>query len=118
MPRCGMLRMTRLRMVTSSMSWLCARNAAWLSSLVVQPVPSRIAPYSPTNVLPVFGVIALRSEWMPALRQNVVFPGLSLMAAWMLVPGEMLIPSWTRNAGLWASPRRRRSSAVYENAYI
>ena len=56
-------------MVTESMSSLCARNAACVSSLVVQPLPSRIAPYSPTNVSPVFGLIELVSECTPARRQ-------------------------------------------------
>ena len=44
------------------MSSLCARNAACVSSAVVQPVPSRIAPYSPTKVLPVFGLIELVND--------------------------------------------------------
>ena len=73
------------------MSSLCARNAACVSSAVVQPLPSRIAPYSPTNVFPVFGLIELHRECVPALRQNVVLPGLRLTAAWMLAPGEMLM---------------------------
>ena len=84
MPFWGMLRITRLRMVTSSMSWLWARNAPWFGSVVAQPVPSRIAPYSPTKILPVFGVIALVIGCTPALRQNVVLPGNRLTSAWIL----------------------------------
>ena len=48
------------------------RNAAWVGSLVVQPLPSRMAPYSPTKVSPVFGVMALVNACTPAFRQNVV----------------------------------------------
>ena len=74
MPLRGMFRITSFRMLTESMSSLCARNAPCVSSLVLQPLPSRIAPYSPTNVFPVLGLIELRREWVPALRQNVVLP--------------------------------------------
>ena len=87
-----MLRITRFRMVTESMGPFGSfgsfgssytRNAACVSSVVVQPVPSRIAPYSPTKVLPVFGVIELVRECTPARRQNVVVPGFRLTKLWM-----------------------------------
>ena len=66
----GMVRITGFRMVTESMSPLCARKAACVSSAVVQPVPSRIAPYSPTKVLPVFGLIELVNRCTPIRRQT------------------------------------------------
>src|SRR5574339_587968 len=74
MPFWGMFRMTRFLMVTLSTPLFRPRNAASSGFELVQPVPSRIAPYSPTKVLPVFGVIELIRECTPALRQNVVAP--------------------------------------------
>ena len=71
------------------MSSLCARNAPCVSSLVLQPLPSRIAPYSPTNVSPVFGLIELVSECTPARRQKVVPPNSRLTKLWMTLPGQM-----------------------------
>src|SRR5262245_16990732 len=71
------------------MSWLCARNAACVVSVVDQLAPSRIAPYSPTNVLPVFGCTELFTGCTPARRQNVVAPGLRLTKLWMVWPGRM-----------------------------
>jgi hypothetical protein len=78
-----MFRITRLRMVTLSMSSLCARNAACVASSVDQPVPSRIAPYSPTNVLPLFGLIELVNRCTPARRQNVVLAGDESTRRWI-----------------------------------
>ena len=60
-----------------------------MSSVVVQPVPSRIAPYSPTKVLPVFGLIELVSECTPARRQNVVEPVCELTMRGIGWPGQM-----------------------------
>src|SRR4029453_18016222 len=74
MPFCGMLRITRFLIVTL----VCPavpRNAPASRSVVLQPVPSRTAPYSPTRTSPLFGDTALVSEYVPALRQNVVFSG-------------------------------------------
>src|SRR5262245_51240551 len=73
------------------MSWLCARNAACVSSAVDHPVPSTIAPYSPTNTSPVFGVIEALMRWVPARRQNVVELPYWFTTLWMLVPGQMSI---------------------------
>jgi hypothetical protein len=77
--------------VTRSMSWLCPRNAPCVESVVTHADPSRIAPYSPMKVFPVFGVIELVTEWTPALKQNVVPPGLALIADWIEEPGKTLI---------------------------
>src|SRR5262245_15984470 len=84
-----MLRITRFRMDTKSMSCSYARNAASVPSVVAQPVPSRIAPYSPTKVFPVFGVIGRFTGCTPALRQNVVGPGCRLTTEVIEVPGQM-----------------------------
>src|SRR5436190_17664527 len=84
MPYWGMFRITRFLMVTLSMAVFGSfgsfgssytRNAACESSVVVQPVPSRIAPNSPTKVLPVFGVSDRFTTCVPALKQYVVAPG-------------------------------------------
>ena len=83
------------------MFWLCARNAAWVPSLVAQPVPSRIAPYSPTNVLPVLGMIALVSECTPARRQNVV-------SGWRLTMPDIDARPDVHGAG-WTRNRRLRA---------
>src|SRR4029453_1420805 len=71
MPFCGMLRITRFLIVTL----VCPavpRNAPASRSVVLQPVPSRIAPYSPTKVLPAFGVTDWDQRCVPAAMQNVV----------------------------------------------
>src|SRR5690349_13682460 len=78
-----MFRITRFLMVTKSTSTLSAMNAAASGFDVVQPVPSRIAPYSPTKVLPVFGVIEPVNRCTPARRQNVVLPGDMLTRDWI-----------------------------------
>src|SRR5262245_36976509 len=89
MPRWGILRMTRFRIVTLSMSWFCARKAAWVESLAAHPEPSRMAPYSPTKVSPVFGEIELVIECTPARRQYVVPADRRLMTCWIELPGQM-----------------------------
>jgi hypothetical protein len=60
-----------------------AINAAAFGSDVFQFEPSRIAPYSPTKVLPVFGLIELVNRCTPARRQNVVPPGYMLTRGWI-----------------------------------
>src|SRR6185369_4172013 len=102
-----MLRITRFRMVTSltgsvgsfgSFGSSYTRNAACVLSVVVQPLPSRIAgcgcpcgssTYSPTKVLPVFGLIDAVIGYTPLCRQKVVAPTLALMISWIDWPGKM-----------------------------
>jgi hypothetical protein len=48
---------------------------------VLQPSPSIIAPYVPTKVFPVFGVIADVIECVPTPRQKAVPAGLAVTAA-------------------------------------
>ena len=75
--------------MTKSTSTFRAMNAAAFGSDVVQPVPSRIAPYSPTKVLPVFGLIELVNRCTPVRRQNVVPPGDMLTRSWIDWPGTI-----------------------------
>src|SRR5580765_1273593 len=84
--------MIRFLMMTPVIPLLTDRKIAASRSDDVHPVPSRIAPYSPIKLSPVFGWISLVTVKSPALRQNVVPLGLAFTAAWiLLVPGKMLI---------------------------